>query len=42
MKHLLLTTMAAVLLVERGRSKGEYLFYAFLEGRTKRRLDMLR
>ena len=35
MKHLLLTTIAAVLVVGRGRSKGEHLFYAALEGRTK-------
>ena len=35
MKHLLLTTIAAVVLVGCGRSKGEHLFYAALEGRTK-------
>ena len=35
MKHLLLTTIAAVLVVGCGRSKGEHLFYAALEGRTK-------
>jgi hypothetical protein len=35
MKHLLLTTLAAVLVVGCGRSKGEHLFYAALEGRTK-------
>ena len=35
MKHLLLTTIAAVLLVGCGRSKGEHLFDAALEGRTK-------
>jgi len=35
MKHILLTTIAAVVLVGCGRSKGEHLFYAALEGRTK-------
>ncbi len=35
MKHLLLTTIAAVVLVGCGKSKGEHLFYAALEGRTK-------
>ena len=35
MKHLLVTTIAAVVLVGCGRIKGEYLFYAALEGRTK-------
>ena len=35
MKHLLLTIIAAVVLVGCGRIKGEYLFYAALEGRTK-------
>jgi len=35
MKHLLITTIAAVMLVGCGRSKGEHLFYAALEGRTK-------
>ena len=35
MKHLLLTAIAAVLVVGCGRSKGEHLFYAALEGRTK-------
>ena len=35
MKHLLLTTIAAVVVVGCGGSKGEQLFYAALEGRTK-------
>ena len=35
MKSILLTTIAAVLVVGCGRSKGEHLFYAALEGRTK-------